>query len=188
MLWFYGFELIEEEEKLSVRPGSNFKENSKHWKTRFDHNHLRITRIIRCLRILGLEGEAQAFYDTVSCETRVSPMSRMYWGRAMSRPLNVAPDVDDEDAGGQDDVGPKFLRDFDSEKEKVKTALLKSKEEHDVQKPIKQSTPETEDYPGTKNTLGEPKEKADVDIRSGVSEQSEAIDTLKEETGDVKQG
>ena len=106
----------------------------------------------------------------------------------MSRPLNVAPDVDDEDAGGQDDVGPKFLRDFDSEKEKVKTALLESKEEHDVQKPIKQSTPETEDSPGTKNTLGEPKEKADVDIRSGVSEQSETIDTLKEETGDVKQG
>ncbi|KAG9240564.1 opioid growth factor receptor conserved region-domain-containing protein [Calycina marina] len=117
MLWFYGFELTGEQGSLVVKPGSNFRDHSKHWNTRFDHNHLRITRIIRCLRVLRLEGEAQAFYDTMSRTTTPSARSRMYWGRAMSRPLNIAPIIDDEDAEDRyDSIGPRFLYEFEEAK------------------------------------------------------------------------
>ena len=40
-----------------------FYNGSWHWLTPGNHNHLRITRIIKCLRLLGLEAEAQAFYE-----------------------------------------------------------------------------------------------------------------------------
>jgi len=56
----------------------------------------------------------------------------------MHRPLNLAPDVDDEDAELRyDAIGPKFLRDFEEEGKKLKTALPDSKEDHGVQEAIK---------------------------------------------------
>ena len=63
---------------------------------------MRITRIIRCLRILGLELEAQAFHaalknvDQKVCPGKIGKTSLMYWARAAKRPLWIAPDVDDE--------------------------------------------------------------------------------------------
>ncbi|HYX14719.1 MAG TPA: opioid growth factor receptor-related protein, partial [Nostoc sp.] len=33
------------------------------WVCRFNHNYLRITRILKCLITFGLENEAQAFYE-----------------------------------------------------------------------------------------------------------------------------
>ena len=54
ILWFYGFVLIKEDGKTQVIPGPNFGKHSKNFNTRFDHNHLRITRIIRSCRVLGI--------------------------------------------------------------------------------------------------------------------------------------
>ena len=62
----------------------------------------------------------------------------MYWGRAMNRPLNIAPDVDDEDGElRKDAIGPKFLRDFEEEKIQLEPPLLDSNTEHDVQEASK---------------------------------------------------
>ena len=75
--------------------------------TRYNHNHLRITRIIRSLRVLGLENEAVAFFKALKeqCDDqpdRVSHVSVSFWSKAVSRPLYLAPE-DDEDLGdGQD--------------------------------------------------------------------------------------
>lgn len=132
MLWFYGFELVEEEDKLVVRPGPNIEEHSEFWNTRFDHNHLRITRIIRCLRVLGLEKEALAFYDTISCASSVSSRSRMYWQRAAYRQLNFSPDLHDSEADPEDArVGPKFLFQFERQRKELEKASAASKEEWD---------------------------------------------------------
>ena len=67
------------------------------------------------MRVLGLEDEAVAFYDTVSNATIVSARSRMYWEQAAHRPLNIRPDVEDE-LVDEERMGPKFLRDFEQAK------------------------------------------------------------------------
>ncbi|KAF1844273.1 uncharacterized protein K460DRAFT_288077 [Cucurbitaria berberidis CBS 394.84] len=77
----------------------HWQKSSRNWAVRFDHNHLRITRIMRCLRILGLQAECDAFftalkrvYDDPAIE--ISERSMMYWHRAVSQPLYIAPDDD----------------------------------------------------------------------------------------------
>ncbi|KAF2123451.1 hypothetical protein P153DRAFT_352101 [Dothidotthia symphoricarpi CBS 119687] len=70
---------------------------SRNWARRVDHNHLRITRILRCLRVLGLEEECVAFFAALQDVyddpgIQISERSMMYWGRAVMRPLFVAPD------------------------------------------------------------------------------------------------
>ena len=40
-----------------------FYEGSRQWISPGNHNHLRITRILKCLRLLGLERDAAEFFD-----------------------------------------------------------------------------------------------------------------------------
>ena len=101
---------------LVVVKGLNFEKASRKWVTHFDHNHLRITRIIRCLRILGLEKEAEAFFQALGIMFeegggKISKRSFMFWTRAARRPLWLAPE--DEDDGG---VRRGFLWDFEEGK------------------------------------------------------------------------
>lgn len=79
--------------------GPNWRRNSRNWVVRFDHNHLRITRILRCVRILGLQAECDAFFKALQHvfddpATHISDRSMMYWQRAVTRPLHIAPDDD----------------------------------------------------------------------------------------------
>ncbi|MCJ1477405.1 hypothetical protein MMC13_006076 [Lambiella insularis] len=107
MLRFYGFELQEAADGWEVTQGANFSTASKNWVTRFDHNHLRITRIIRSLRVLGLEDEARAFFVALqevyhTHKGRISQKSLMFWTRAAERPLYLAPEDDSDDGNGED--------------------------------------------------------------------------------------
>jgi hypothetical protein len=73
------------------------------WLKTSDHNHLRLTRIIRSLRVLGLEVLAQAFYEelmTGENRNKVGKRSRMFWKRAATRELWLAPSDDDVQAEG----------------------------------------------------------------------------------------
>ncbi len=116
MLQFYGFELTcnprgtntaAEDLAYQVRPGPNFRSASRNWVTRFSHNHLRITRIIRCCRVLGLETEASAFFDAllrIVEEKRgvISQKTVMFWRRAAQRPLYLAPEEEDDRGRGKE--------------------------------------------------------------------------------------
>jgi hypothetical protein len=74
------------------------------WEKRFrninvsvDHNHRRITRILRCLRVLGLQRECTAFFAALervyhSPGSRISKQSMEFWRLAVTLPLHVAPD------------------------------------------------------------------------------------------------
>ena len=62
MLDFYGFE-VRVDRKLAVRLSAGFKSRAANWLTCGNHNHLRITRILKSLRLLGLQLEAAAFFD-----------------------------------------------------------------------------------------------------------------------------
>ena len=62
------------------------------WLSPGNHNHLRITRILRCLSLLGLEAEARAFfeclseiYDNEQSQPRpaISTETIQYWRRAV---------------------------------------------------------------------------------------------------------
>jgi hypothetical protein len=65
MLTFYGLEIVEFP-ALAVRPSSYFAQRSENWLTASNHNHLRISRILTSLRVLGLETEASAFFHCLA--------------------------------------------------------------------------------------------------------------------------
>jgi hypothetical protein len=112
MLTFYGFQ-FSPDGTMKIVPGVNFHHAAKNWVMRFNHNHLRITRIIRSLRVLGLEGEAEALFEAVKGvgerSGRIGGRSLEFWGRAAERPLFIAPE-DEEDEGR----GGGFLYEFEA--------------------------------------------------------------------------
>ncbi|KAL1592373.1 hypothetical protein SLS60_011452 [Paraconiothyrium brasiliense] len=80
-----------------VERGPDFAERSKNWCVRMDHNHLRITRILRCLRVLGLQLQCEAFYNALTDvyndpKINIGERSMMFWRRAVREPLHIAPD------------------------------------------------------------------------------------------------
>ena len=62
MLRFYGLEFHSEKIQLA----KNFAVRSSNWLNPGNHNHLRLTRILRSLRLLELESEAQALLRALS--------------------------------------------------------------------------------------------------------------------------
>jgi len=123
LLWFYGFKLDAENGEVKVSKGDNYDVNSENWDSRFDHNHLRITRIIRCLRVLGLEDEAKAFLSALeNSTTRVSSRSREFWRRAAERDLNLRPDLEIDDES-DNTIGQKFLREYELERKSKESAV-----------------------------------------------------------------
>lgn len=124
MLSFYGFKVVPVASaggKFVIREGLDFAQESGFWIRSFNHNHLRITRIIRCLRVLGLEGEAKEFYKVLvraaaprpGRKRCVNPRTLMFWRRAAKRPVQVPPenedypdgeDSDDDDSESEDDL------------------------------------------------------------------------------------
>ena len=65
MMNFYGLE-ARSGEQITVTRAPNFAAKATVWLSPGNHNHLRITRILRCLSLLGLEAEARAFFECLS--------------------------------------------------------------------------------------------------------------------------
>jgi hypothetical protein len=86
MLAFYGFDLVSDMPP-QIRRGAHFAERSANWLSPNNHNHLRITRVLRTLRLLGLEAHAQAFFkalDAVYKEmpSKITATTYDFWQRA----------------------------------------------------------------------------------------------------------
>lgn len=127
MLQFYGFqtnvpstlaaaatsELVSAEAKdkfldlpetIVIEPSPDFSRSARNWFN--SHNDLRITRIIRCLRVAGMDQEAQAFYEALkklyeSKEGHPRPIrdsTYMFWTRAAKRDLRIPPSMNDTQA------------------------------------------------------------------------------------------
>jgi hypothetical protein len=58
MLQFYGLQF-----DRAVTRSADYSIRKSEWVQRFNHNYLRITRILKCLMTLGLESEARSFYE-----------------------------------------------------------------------------------------------------------------------------
>jgi hypothetical protein len=85
MLRFYGFEL--DTQKREVVKAVDFPGKAVNWLFVDDHNHLRITRILKCLNACGLGDHAAAFQRTlltVAEPGRVSEETLGYWKRAVT--------------------------------------------------------------------------------------------------------
>ena len=65
MMNFYGLE-AHSGERIVVTRSPNFVAKATGWLSPGNHNHLRITRILRCLSLLGLEAEAKTFFECLS--------------------------------------------------------------------------------------------------------------------------
>lgn len=103
MLEFWGFEMLggggsSGSGSVEIIRSPSFPAASKNWAVnmRSDHNHLRMTRVIRSLRILGCGEEARALFEALrECarEGLVGGGSLMFWERAVGRRLSVPPQV-----------------------------------------------------------------------------------------------
>ena len=64
----------------------SFLERNRYWNTRHDHNQLRITRVIECLRLLVSDEEADNFYNNVleliEYNNQVNTRTLNFWSNA----------------------------------------------------------------------------------------------------------
>jgi opioid growth factor receptor-like protein len=87
MLDFYGLRL--DEANGAVVPAEHFRERAENWLVPGDHNHLRITRILKCLQTCGLGEYAAAFLKcllAVAGPRDVTEETLRYWREAGSVP------------------------------------------------------------------------------------------------------
>lgn len=75
----------------------HWRQAFRNWAIRFDHNHLRMTRILRSLRVLGLREECNAFYEALrevfnDEHIYINERSMAFWHKAVKNPLHIAPD------------------------------------------------------------------------------------------------
>jgi hypothetical protein len=64
MLQFYGLQRQKNDEgQVIITQSADYPNRKQEWVCPFNHNYLRITRILKCLVTFGLEDEAQAFYE-----------------------------------------------------------------------------------------------------------------------------
>jgi opioid growth factor receptor-like protein len=95
MLQFYGLRMTASP-PVVVEKAPNFDSRVDNWLSSGNHNHLRITRIIRSLRLLGLEREAQALFgclsDIYAAEQKkrwpaISSTTFQFWSSAAGDPV-----------------------------------------------------------------------------------------------------
>jgi hypothetical protein len=68
-------------------------EKQARWCNEGDHNNLRVTRIIRSLRLFGLDAQAELFYQEVAALGRSRGLSEKtleYWDRAAHEPATAS--------------------------------------------------------------------------------------------------
>ena len=89
MLRFYGLQCDRKEtEKAVVSRSEDYPMRKREWVCRFDHNYLRITRILKCLMTFGLEDEARAFYECLrqiyrEDSDQIGGETFQYWANAV---------------------------------------------------------------------------------------------------------
>jgi len=84
MLRFYGLALNPSPSGLAVERLPNFRERAQNWLWPMNHNHLRLTRILRSTLLLGLEAESKALFHALNAvyrefPDRISTRTHAFW-------------------------------------------------------------------------------------------------------------
>jgi hypothetical protein len=82
MFAFFGLNCANVPGRLKLEEADNFEARKHTWAEDFNHNHLRITRMISSMKLLGFGNYAQAFYDYISV-VGGSENSKKYWEDAI---------------------------------------------------------------------------------------------------------
>jgi len=93
MLNFYGFAVSEPSAgrgEVSITTGGDFAVKGRRWLTRQNHNHLRITRILKSSVLLGLKREAIQWFAELQRVYAahagiIGPATYEYWRNAIER-------------------------------------------------------------------------------------------------------
>ncbi len=87
---FLGLEATTDEkgEVVVVEPAANAPFRFPQWLTKHNHNYLRITRVLKCLRIFGLENEATKLFDALKliykdAENAIGAVTFNFWKEAV---------------------------------------------------------------------------------------------------------
>lgn len=92
MVEFYGFQF--EGQQIVQSPA--FASISRNWLNPGNHNHLRVTRMLRSMRVLGLEGEAESFWNMLqqlyereqaAGRRTITDETFAFWKRAATEPI-----------------------------------------------------------------------------------------------------
>jgi hypothetical protein len=93
MLAFYGFAF----EGDAIVPAPDYSARASNWLTPGNHNHLRLTRMLRSLRVLGLEAEARALWQALQVvyasdagKQSISERTYKFWTRAATEEMKVS--------------------------------------------------------------------------------------------------
>jgi hypothetical protein len=90
MLQFYGYIWTPETDSVIQAP-LKWSERTNNWLTENNHNHLRITRILRCMTLLGRHKVALTFHhalvDSIKQRSKcVTPSTLAFWEEAVTLP------------------------------------------------------------------------------------------------------
>jgi Opioid growth factor receptor (OGFr) conserved region len=89
MLNFYGLRLPKNSaDRIEINRAKNYSIRRQEWVNPFDHNYLRITRILKCLIAFGLTDAAIAFYQCLEQiyredSERIGGETFQYWTNAI---------------------------------------------------------------------------------------------------------
>ena len=87
MLAFYGLVEASRQGRVEIERSADFAAKSRNWLHPGNHNHLRLTRILTCLRLLGLEAQSRALLaclERIAAEHphAISSTTLAYWRKA----------------------------------------------------------------------------------------------------------
>jgi hypothetical protein len=87
MLAFYGLAWDRQFSAPVIVRARNFRERADNWLRPMNHNHLRLTRILRSTLLLGLEAESKALFEALNAifrefPTRISARTHAFWSDA----------------------------------------------------------------------------------------------------------
>jgi hypothetical protein len=87
MLAFYGLAWDQQSPTPAIVRGPDFPDRADNWLRPMNHNHLRLTRILRSTLLLGLEAESKALFSALSAiyreyPTRISARTHAFWSDA----------------------------------------------------------------------------------------------------------
>ncbi|KAI1417913.1 opioid growth factor receptor conserved region-domain-containing protein [Hypoxylon sp. FL1857] len=99
MMWFYGYDTVWRDGKLETAEIEGPRQKFR-WLTPSSHNHLRISRMLKSLRILGMPHEAEVVYDTfrrtnIIWGDGVSDATLEHWKLAADGPYGSSEDAPD---------------------------------------------------------------------------------------------
>ncbi|NMF58056.1 opioid growth factor receptor-related protein [Pseudanabaena yagii] len=89
LLDFYGLQCVTSQELgVQITKAANFDSRRQYWLRPMNHNHLRITRILRSLSLLGLKAYAKAFLACLQELYRenpkaIDPKTMEFWTKAV---------------------------------------------------------------------------------------------------------